>query len=230
MPAADLATSVAVDTAIPICACRSAGASLAPSPHIPTVCPFFWKALTRLNLPSGRILANTAKSSGFTPSGIAPGGQTAPSNPTAWATIAAVAGASPVTMTVRTPNVLSSEIREIESARGGSLSAISPMSCMDAAGPAATAKTLKPCFSSSSAKPVAVGDGALRLATTVKAPLMMRSTPAFASVAVASDVFLAGSNGTNAISCGRSDAGLLVEAERIAASTASSGCCWKATT
>jgi hypothetical protein len=37
MPAADLATSVAVETAIPIYAWRSAGASLAPSPHIPMV-------------------------------------------------------------------------------------------------------------------------------------------------------------------------------------------------
>ena len=43
-PAADLATSVAVDTAIPICACLSAGASLAPSPHMPTVWPLFWNA------------------------------------------------------------------------------------------------------------------------------------------------------------------------------------------
>ncbi len=178
--------------------------------------------MTRLNFPSGRIPAKTAKSVGFTPSGIAPGGQTAPSNPTMLATIAAVAGASPVTMTVRTPNVLSSEIREVESLRGGSLSAISPMSCMDAAGPAATAKTLKPCFSSSSAKPAAMGDGEASFATTVKAPLRMRSTLPFAPVAVASEVFLAGSNGTNAISFGRSDAGLLVEAERIAASTASS--------
>ena len=41
MPAADLATSVAVDTAMPICAWRNAGASLAPSPHMPTVCPAF---------------------------------------------------------------------------------------------------------------------------------------------------------------------------------------------
>src|SRR5271170_5480998 len=36
IPAADLATSVAVETAIPICAWRKAGASLAPSPHIAT--------------------------------------------------------------------------------------------------------------------------------------------------------------------------------------------------
>jgi len=35
------ATSVALETAIPICAWRSAGASLAPSPHMPTVCPLF---------------------------------------------------------------------------------------------------------------------------------------------------------------------------------------------
>src|SRR5579862_613721 len=36
MPAADFATLVAVDTAIPICAWRRAGVSLAPSPHMPT--------------------------------------------------------------------------------------------------------------------------------------------------------------------------------------------------
>src|ERR1017187_10023223 len=53
-PAADLATSVAVETAMPICAWRSAGASFAPSPHIPTVCPLFWNALTRSNLPWGK--------------------------------------------------------------------------------------------------------------------------------------------------------------------------------
>ena len=62
----------------------------------------------------------------------------------------------------------------------------------------------------------------MRLATTVNAPFTMRSTPPFASVAVASDVFLAGSNGTNVISFGKSDAGLFLEAERIAASTESS--------
>jgi hypothetical protein len=31
MPAADFATSVAVDTAMPICACRNAGASFIPA-------------------------------------------------------------------------------------------------------------------------------------------------------------------------------------------------------
>ena len=40
--AAAFATSVAVDTAIPICACRSAGASLVPSPHMPTTWPWLW--------------------------------------------------------------------------------------------------------------------------------------------------------------------------------------------
>ena len=39
--AADLATSVAVETAMPIWAWRNAGASLAPSPHMPTVWPAF---------------------------------------------------------------------------------------------------------------------------------------------------------------------------------------------
>ena len=40
MPAAAFATSVAEETAIPICACRRAGASLAPSPHMPTTWPW----------------------------------------------------------------------------------------------------------------------------------------------------------------------------------------------
>src|ERR1017187_7300519 len=50
---------------------------------------------------------------------------------------------------------------------------------------------------------------------------MMRSAAPFASVAVASDVFLAGSNGTNVASFGRSCAGFFEAAERIAASTES---------
>ena len=173
-PDADLTTSAAVDTATPNCACRGAGASLAPSPHIPTVCPFFWKAFTRSYFPSGRMLAKTAKSFGLIAAGIGPGGHTAPSNPTSWATIAAVAGASPVTMTIRAPSVLSSEIREAESDRGGSLSAIKPTNCMAVVGPAATVRTRKPCFSSSSAMPVAVGECGMRPATAVKAPLTIR--------------------------------------------------------
>jgi hypothetical protein len=111
---------------------------------------------------------------------------------------------------------------EMESVRGGSLSAIRPISWTDAGRPAATAKTLKPCFSSSSAKSLAVGTGPVRLITAAKAPLMIRWTPPFASVAVASDVFLAGSNGRNLASFGRSGAGFWEEAERIAASTGSS--------
>ena len=58
-PAADLATSVAVETAIPICACRKAGASFAPSPHMPTVWPLFWNAFTSRNLSSGKTPAKT---------------------------------------------------------------------------------------------------------------------------------------------------------------------------
>ena len=149
MPAADLATSVAVDTAIPICAWRNAGASLAPSPHIATLWPPFWNALTSLYLSSGRTPAKTANCSGVTASPIGPGGQTAPSSPTARATIAAVAGASPVTITVRTPNVRISATNAAESARGGSLSAISPARRIAAAVPVATASSLKPFASSS---------------------------------------------------------------------------------
>jgi len=149
------------------------------------------------------------------------GGQTAPFNPTAWATISAVAGASPVTIAVRTPSPFNSEIREIESVRGGSLRAINPMIWLDAAGPVATAKTRKPCFSSSSAIAAAAGEGAVRATTAVNAPLIIRSELPAGSVAVASEVFLTGSNGTKTASFGKPVAVFCDAASRMAASTGS---------
>ena len=97
-------------------------------------------------MSSGRTPAKTANCSGWTASGIGPGGQMAPSSPTAFATMAAVAGASPVTITVPTPRSRNSLTSAAESLRGGSLSAISPTSFIAVAGPAATANTRKPLF------------------------------------------------------------------------------------
>jgi hypothetical protein len=77
---------------------------------------------------------------------MGPGGQTAPSSPTAWATMAAVAGASPVTMTVRTPRVRSSEMSEQSRCLGGSLRAMNPISCMDAAVPQLPPERGSPAF------------------------------------------------------------------------------------
>jgi hypothetical protein len=56
---------------------------------------------------------------GMDASGIGPGGQMAPSSPTAWATMAAVAGASPVTITVRTPKPCNSLTSAAESGAAG---------------------------------------------------------------------------------------------------------------
>src|SRR6202453_4589287 len=126
---------------------------------MPTIWPPFWNALTSLYLSSGRTPAKTANCSGWTASGIGPGGQRAPSSPTAFATMAAVSGASPVTMTVRTPRPCNSLISAAESLRGGSLSATSPASFIPVAGPAATASTRKPLSSSS----LAAGGGRRRL-------------------------------------------------------------------
>mmetsp|Transcript_33175 Transcript_33175/g.80585 ORF Transcript_33175/g.80585 Transcript_33175/m.80585 type:complete len:201 (+) Transcript_33175:1211-1813(+) len=58
MSAAALAASVAPSTAIPISAFLSAGASLTPSPVIPTICPEAWRTSTILYLSSGRTSAN----------------------------------------------------------------------------------------------------------------------------------------------------------------------------
>jgi hypothetical protein len=95
------------------------------------------------------------------------------------------------------------------------------MSCIAAAGPAATASTRKPFPSSSVAAAAAVGDGAAIATTTVKAPLTMRSVPRFESVAVASDIFVAGSNGLNWDSLGGFGETFSAAAERMAASTGS---------
>src|SRR5487761_2508930 len=70
--------------------------------------------------------------------------------------MAAVAGASPVTITVRTPNACNSVTSAAESERGGSLSARSPASFIAVCRPAATARTRKPCPSSSSAAAAAL--------------------------------------------------------------------------
>src|ERR1700733_1609312 len=100
--------------------------------------------------------------------GMGPGGQTAPPSPTACATLAAVAGASPVTITVRTPNPSNSVISAADSARGGSLRAMRPINFIPSGGPAATASTLNPFPSSSVAAAAAAGDALTRLLTVAK--------------------------------------------------------------
>ena len=84
-----------------------------------------------------------------------------------FATMAAVAGASPVTITVRMPKPFNSLTSAAESLRGGSPSAMRPASFIPVRGPAATASTRKPLSSSSLAKAAAVGDAWARPITTV---------------------------------------------------------------
>src|ERR1022692_238905 len=135
--------------------------------------------------------------------------------------MAAVAGASPVTMTARTPSVCSSVINAAESGRGGSLRATIPASFIAAGGPIATASTRKPCASSSFAVLDASGAACVRPATTAKAPFTARTVAPPGSAAVASDIFVPGSNGTNLISFGRSEATFFAAADRMAVSTGS---------
>ena len=117
--------------------------------------------------------------------------------PTAFATMPAVVGASPVTMTVRTPRVSSSLIRAAESERGGSLNAMSPTSSRASGGPKATAKTRYPLRWSSFALAVASGCATESIATVAKAPLTMRHLLLSAPTAtMADDIFAFGSNGS----------------------------------
>lgn len=141
--------------------------------------------------------------------------------PPALATMAAVAGASPVAITVRMPRPRNSVIRAADSLRGGSLSATSPASFIPVGGPAATARTRKPWSSRSLAAAAAADDDWTRVATTAKAPFTMRCASPFAPVAVASAIFLAGSNAANLINFGASGTALPAAAARIAPSTGS---------
>src|ERR1700733_10222582 len=75
------------------------------------------------------------------------------------ATTFAVTGASPVTMMVRTPRLVSSVISAAESSRGGSLSAITPVICSFAAAPDATARIRYPLACNSSTMVEQAGDG-----------------------------------------------------------------------
>ena len=61
--AAARAASVAPETAIPQSAFFSAGASLTPSPVIPTMWPRFWSTSTMWNLCSGNTCAKPSASS-----------------------------------------------------------------------------------------------------------------------------------------------------------------------
>jgi len=65
-------------------------------------------------------------------------------------------------------------ISAAESARGGSLSAISPASFIAVGGPAATARTLKPFPSSSADAAVAAGGDWVKPMTAAKAPFTTR--------------------------------------------------------
>ena len=206
---------------MPIWACRRAGASLAPSPHMPTICPLFCSALTRRYLSSGSTLAKIANLSAPISSGRGVVAQTDPEIPIARATTSAVVRASPVTMTVRTPKPANSATRAAESSRGGSLSAMSPDICSFSAAPEATTRTLNPLACSSSTMPEAAGEDSARLMTTSNAPLMTRTLSPSARRTVASERFTAGSKGMKVTSSGPSLTGWRAAAARMAASTGS---------
>jgi hypothetical protein len=89
--------------------------------------------------------------------------------------MAAVAGASPVTMTVRKPSAFNSEMSEAESVRGGSLSAMKPIICMDAGAPGSRRQNPEALFLEFISNCSGSGAGTARPVTSVKAPLTMRS-------------------------------------------------------
>ena len=136
--------------------------------------------------------------------------------------IAAVAGASPVTITVRTPKAYNSLTSSAASVRGGSLSAMNPASRIGVGGAHGNGQNPEALlfeFAGPSRRLLAMAS--VSLMTTANAPFTTRTVPPFASAAVASDIFVAGSNGTNLVSLGRSVSFDLAAAARIAVSTGS---------
>jgi hypothetical protein len=123
---------------------RLAGASFAPSPHMPTTWPWRCSASTSLDFCSGTTRANTPNWSPLNASARRSGGQTVPSMPILRAIAVAVTAESPVTMMVRTPIWRSLATSPAESSRGGSPRAIRPARRNNLSGPIATAMTRWP--------------------------------------------------------------------------------------
>jgi len=134
--AASLVTSVPVmPIAIPMSADFSAGASLTPSPVIATTWRSAWRASTIRSLCAGATRANTevsrtaaANSSSVSPSNSVPVRAVAPvpTIPRSVAMRSAVAGWSPVIITVRIPARWASAIASATSSRGGSMIPTTP--------------------------------------------------------------------------------------------------------
>ena len=110
MSAFSMATSVPLPRAKPVSAWARAGASLTPSPTMPTRNPRACSSCTTASLASGKISLCTS------------------SMPTSPATAAAVAWLSPVHMTTVMPRRLRALMAAAESGRIGSLSTSRPMS------------------------------------------------------------------------------------------------------
>jgi hypothetical protein len=135
--AASFATSVpCLPMAIPMSAFFSAGASLTPSPVMATRSPRAWNARTILSLCSGLVRAKMvavatacSRSRALMASTWSPRSTDAAlctGMPSCRAMATAVASASPVTMTTRTPPAMSLRIDRSTPRRGGSFMPTSP--------------------------------------------------------------------------------------------------------
>ena len=124
----------------------------------------------------------------------------------------------PVTMTTRRPIECNVAIQSAASGRGGSLKAISPITCSVGAVPIATPSTRNPSASISDAFALAVGDGCAMAMTQARAPLTTQRVTPLSVITVASAIFVFGSKGMN---CSR--LGIIVkDAWEAAACTAAS--------
>ena len=149
MSAAFLVTSVPEPIATPISAAFTEGASLTPSPVMATTSPSFCSALTMASLCLGLTRANTRQRPiawAFSPEASSSSPVMTSSREDAiessFATASAVAGLSPVIITVRTPARLHASTASFTPSRGGSKSAASPRkSSFVSSAPSAKART-----------------------------------------------------------------------------------------
>ena len=209
MSAAALAASLAPDTAIPQSACFNAGASLTPSPVIPTIWPRRCRTSTMWNLCSGNTCAKppalstdsiNAVDSFFCPSTKSSAPRMSPTSPTFTAVSFAMANASPVTIFMLTPIWRAAVIVDAASGRGGSNRGSTPR---NRHGPSASARATpnerKPRAANSLTtrviSAVTCGTSAHIARITWGAPLLTWNRAPSAASAAASVRLCTGSNG-----------------------------------
>ena len=214
MEAAARAASVAPDTAKPQSAFFSAGASLTPSPVMPTIWPCFCRTSTMWNCVRGRpVRSHRRPRSPWRPPPFPPSWSRRGSPPSRMfepmprvlAVSRAIASASPVTILIFTPIFAAVAMVSLASTRGGSKRGNTPRkrhfpSSSARATPSARKPRAAKSFTALSTASLTAAALAERPWMTCGAPLVtLKDLPSFLLLTVASVRLCTGSNGVKCV-------------------------------